>query len=383
MAVVTSQTCRAKIHRVFFENRVSRRLLCLLLCGIVLSYTTLTQGMLRQISGAMKGADCGTVDEKQQEKPSSSTTSTTTEHPNNAPVVAAAAVEEDTTRRLCIENPYQSSFPDSLDVIAQRADAWMATLPDKLSQAHSDGAYAEHNHARFFPFDDTMTVCTRDCVGGACGSDESKIVCGLAELQKEANCIIYSIGGNNWWQFEIDLLQRTPCQVHTFDCTGPVTRFQKPDNERLHFHHVCLGTKHEDAMEYCSSWEQKCGATWTLLEMQQQLGHDRIDLLKMDIEGFEWPILLSWPLLQEKDRSRDMALPMQVLVEVHYQTQFDELRPSTVSQYVDFKSPIDMVALQARFLQMGYFVAVRDDNMACAHCSELTLVRYRCPEKSL
>jgi hypothetical protein len=71
------------------------------------------------------------------------------------------------------------------------------------------------------------------------------------------------------------------CEIHTFDCTGRQSRFQKPDNERLHFHHVSLGTDHEDAKaeEGCDTF--KCGATWTLLEMQQRLGHTRIDLLKL------------------------------------------------------------------------------------------------------
>jgi len=72
-----------------------------------------------------------------------------------------------------------------------------------------------------------MTVCARDGVRGACSCDASKIICGLAELQKAPHCIIYSMNGNNQWAFELDLLERTPCQVHTFDCTGPAIRFQK------------------------------------------------------------------------------------------------------------------------------------------------------------
>jgi len=284
--------------------------------------------------------------------------------------------------RLCVENPYQRSFSDSLDVIAQRADAWMDTLADIRLKARNHSVYGEFNHARFFPFDDTMTACARDCVGGACDSDLSKIVCGLTELQKEhGECIIYSIGGNNKWNFELDLLQKTPCAIHTFDCTGPPRRFEKPEHDRLHFHHVCLGTEHEDAIapEACRWVQGKCGATWTLLEMQQQLGHNRIDLLKIDIEGWEWPLLNSWPLLMEEDLSRQMALPMQILMEVHYRTQFAALRPPGVRVRDDFKFAKDFVDLQARLLQMGYVVVERDDNGACRHCTELTLLRHRCP----
>ena len=60
-----------------------------------------------------------------------------------------------------------------------------------------------------------------------------------------------------------------------------------------------------------------CGEMWTLLEMQQRLGHKRIDMLKLDIEGYEWPLFHSWPeIVTDKDRSASMLLPMQIMVEV-------------------------------------------------------------------
>jgi len=37
------------------------------------------------------------------------------------------------------------------------------------------------------------------------------------------------------------MLEKSNCEVHTFDCSGPVQRFVKPENDRLHFHHICLG----------------------------------------------------------------------------------------------------------------------------------------------
>jgi hypothetical protein len=71
-----------------------------------------------------------------------------------------------------------------------------------------------------------------------------------------------------------------------------------------------------------------------------------------------------------------MLHPMQLLVEIPYQTQFAELRGPGVGARSDFKFAVDMVNLQARFLRMGYVVVERDDNK---HCTELTLVRNRCP----
>ena len=44
-----------------------------------------------------------------------------------------------------------------------------------------------------------------------------------------------------------------------------------------------------------------------------------------------------------------------------------------------WKSPIDLLHLQPHLLRVGYVVAVRDNNAACAWCTELTLLRIRCP----
>jgi hypothetical protein len=147
------------------------------------------------------------------------------------------------------------------------------------------------------------------------------------------------------------------------------------------------------------------GEIWTLLEMQQRLGHSRIDLLKLDIEGWEFPLFESWPDLYRKEESENILLPMQILVEVsphfsvwkvinnkidqrillwylfslsiqvHYHTQFETLHRDDL----EFKTPTDMVHLQAHLLRMGYVVTIRDDNSNCLHCTELTFIRARCP----
>ena len=84
----------------------------------------------------------------------------------------------------------------------------------------------------------------KQCIGGKCRDDDSKIVCGINLLKKgkeeeqeqhlqrqqhnNNNCVIYAIGGDNQWDFELDLLDKTPCEIHTFDCTGDIKRFQIP-----------------------------------------------------------------------------------------------------------------------------------------------------------
>lgn len=45
----------------------------------------------------------------------------------------------------------------------------------------------------------------------------------------------------------------------------------------------------------------------------------------------------------------------------------------------DLKHANDMIQLQTHLLRMGYATVIRDDNRICAHCTELTLIRIKCP----
>jgi hypothetical protein len=344
-------------------------------------------------------------------------------------------VEEDSSSsllslsRVCLQNPYLLALVDDAETITSRMDHCSSKeyKTEMYHQAMTNETWLVQWN-RFTPLT-PLTSCQPQyvqCLGGACRSDESKISCGVVNHQPPVtttkqslssvsssssvlpvlpplpssssssssstmsqNCIIYSIGGNNQWAFEIDVLMRTTCDVHTFDCTGDISRFtQIPSTPRLHFHHVCLGTQHEagvllstssSSSSSCQGY-QKCGETWTLAEIQTNLGHGHIDLLKVDIEGFEWPLLESWVDLAWNDTN--FVLPYQIMMEVHYRTQFSVLWPEgVVSSSQDFKSPVQVVKLFESLLYMGYVVIERDDNQWCGHCTEITIVRIRCPNK--
>mmetsp|Transcript_38118 Transcript_38118/g.92254 ORF Transcript_38118/g.92254 Transcript_38118/m.92254 type:complete len:266 (-) Transcript_38118:2414-3211(-) len=226
-----------------------------------------------------------------------------------------------------------------------------------------------------------MNRCKNDqrkCIGGPCRDDRSKITCGISALQR--GCVVYSIGGCNQWEFELDILAKTPCSVHTFDCTRHKKIYTPPESDRLFFHHICLGTEHEEAPGNCSSRARargplalkKCGPTWTLDEIRTTLGHHQIDMLKMDIEGWEWDIFESWPLPTDTT-ARGVYLPMQIAVELHTAT-VDHSKGKLITW-----SPVEVAKFHERLLRIGYVVIERDDNMRCSHCSELTLIRARCP----
>jgi len=286
----------------------------------------------------------------------------------------------DDNHRLCQENIYSDSLSLPLAKYGELMDDWVSTKIQKEKELTAQTLGFEWSHKRFEAFE-VMGSCKTTCIGGECREDRSKIVCLgendsvydkksslLAAKNDRAPCVVYSVGGNNEWEFELDVLSKTPCEVHTFDCTGKISRFHKPESDRLFFHHVCLGTENKPGPD---NW----GEFWTLEKIQETLQHPRIDLFKIDIEGYEWSLLESWPLLSDK-RAPNTVLPMQILVEVHYKTQMKEL---SAQKKDDFKFSNDMIHLQDRFLKMGYAVVVRDDNRQCRHCTELTLIRIRCP----
>jgi len=305
-----------------------------------------------------------------------------------------------TASTICKENPYRTSLSPghSFESTKHKAQTWLSnqTAIYHDIQARSDG---RHNHIRFDAFE-VMAPCNYTCTG-SCRHDTSKIVCGIETLQP--GCMIYSIGGNNDWTFEEYMYDKTPCEIHTFDCTGPKERFEIPSRitDRHQFHHVCLSTENRSPVEHPELVQHGkrvygvIGEMNTLQTIQKKLGHSRLDLLKIDIEGFEWPIFECWSELSSSSSSSSgiatptqssslandygvgvgVALPMQILVEVHYRTHVQGL---WTTRGVDWKNEQDIINFQAHLLRMGYAVAVRDDNQMCRHCTELTLLRYDC-----
>lgn len=278
-----------------------------------------------------------------------------------------------TRNRLCYQNPFASNLINSLDEISERMNAYLepSFFEEIVHQARTNNTWTVKWNV-FNPIQ-VMSKCQdsqRVCIGGECREDKSKITCGVPALKP--GCVVYSIGGDNNWDFELDLLEKTDCLVHTFDCTGPKERYLPPESSRLFFHHICLGTEYEQGLKNCTgTYNVKCGETWTLQDIQKRLGHGHVDLLKMDIEGFEWGIIESLPELPSED-SFGFNLPMQVNVELHTVTLDDK------GKYLYWTAE-QVSRLYKHLLQAGYVVIERDDNIRCPHCTELTLMLVRCP----
>ena len=137
---------------------------------------------------------------------------------------------------ICKRNPFLASIKLSETEMLSKYDSLVKQTAWDREQITLD-PQTKHNHNRFRPFH-TAVDCNPTCVGGECGSDTSKIVCGLNTLRSP--CVVYSIGSNNDWSFELGVLKSTSCEVHTFDCTGDRSRFKVPPSNRLFFHYECL-----------------------------------------------------------------------------------------------------------------------------------------------
>lgn len=143
--------------------------------------------------------------------------------------------------------------------------------------------------------------------------------------------IAYTVGVGRDISFDLALVKEFGCKVFAFDPTPIAVQFmaERKQPDGITFVPVglsaCDGTRTFFAPQIKEfdcfskvidttagvSAEIKC-ETLTFASLMKSLGHDFIDLLKMDIEGFEYEVLI------EMISSR--ALPRCLLVEFHHLT---------------------------------------------------------------
>mmetsp|Transcript_90815 Transcript_90815/g.256494 ORF Transcript_90815/g.256494 Transcript_90815/m.256494 type:complete len:409 (-) Transcript_90815:108-1334(-) len=145
------------------------------------------------------------------------------------------------------------------------------------------------------------------------GLDGGKWVCGFRELAqtRPEGCIVYSIGSNFDNTFEVRLSKDTAgkCNIHIYDPTmggdrkklGAWTRTFPPN---MHFHEFAIvGQGVSASIEANSAREfaAKKFPSLTLSDAFKQNGHEAgVDVLKFDIEGFEYELLeyVEWTKLK-------------------------------------------------------------------------------------
>ncbi|KAJ3181968.1 hypothetical protein HDU87_000306 [Geranomyces variabilis] len=195
--------------------------------------------------------------------------------------------------------------------------------------------------------------------------DTGKWICTDKMGVEQGKCTIFSLGSRGEFDFERDIKAIEPsCQIHTFDCTGdwadPTTTF----------HRICVGGA-DEVVEGMGQFKR-------LSTLTKEMGIKTVNVLKMDIENFEWPFFEQ--LMNEPEEAR----PNQILVEFHAGMNHpDQARvaPHLLSPHLfdnwNGNWAIVMSRLNKLFKQLGYRVAFQERNRHGQFASEIILLHER------
>lgn len=275
--------------------------------------------------------------------------------------------------KICEE--HRSRFNISqLGTVREALSQWNSILPFILEMESDEvqkcGQFSgEVRHREFNYLGPVGPTCASDWVSFGNG-DEEKRVCGGLQLygdhhkakglkgKKESkNCVVYSVGSANQYLFEEEVFNRTNCFVEIFDCT--VKEFTPPAyiQSRIRTHKVCLGSKTEviGGRQFMS---------WTSLNALTGLNTNP-DFLKMDIEGYEYPVLRS---IVESGEN----FPLQIALELHIGGYIGPTRRRVY--------PAELIAFM-NYLRVfgGYYLVNRRD--ASDHCAEIVLAMLDCEQQ--
>jgi hypothetical protein len=143
--------------------------------------------------------------------------------------------------------------------------------------------------------------------------DGGKWVCGMSKYvnyPKDRQCVIYSFGVRDESSFENDMLSRTNCSVWAYDFS--VVDFGEqllPANRgRAHFVQAGIAGKTDKSRD---------PPFYSISELMKMNGHTYIDILKMDIEYYEFETMDG--LMNDFPSSAGYELPIgQLMVEIHF-----------------------------------------------------------------
>merc|ERR1740138_1177493 len=208
--------------------------------------------------------------------------------------------------------------------------------------------------------------------------DGHKNIVGLGALHLKP-CLVYGIGvatadSGMTSEFEIEMAN-AGCETHAFDCAVPAT---DPNvyQQAFAFHEWCIGRSEESSGDAADSMSQgiygdKGSATSTgmvfkpLKDTMRELNHTHINLLKFDIEGFEWQLF-------EDELFSATDLPDQLSFELHTAGADPFYVPP---ENVAGKSYQAVNSLFLKLFKLGYRVASKQINDGDYACAEFILVK--------
>jgi FkbM family methyltransferase len=142
-------------------------------------------------------------------------------------------------------------------------------------------------------------------------------------LSLNSASVVYGFGVGHDISFDLGLIRQFGCEVHAFD-PGDITQYFDIQAlpEKFKFHQYGLGIRDGIELYQQTPWgafeEVQDGSphntvamqTRTLPTIMKDLGHHKIDLLKMDIEGFEYNVI--------DNMIKNRILPECLLIEFHH-----------------------------------------------------------------
>ena len=160
--------------------------------------------------------------------------------------------------------------------------------------------------------------CPHDLERVGFAGDGGKWICGMrryetvapgpASARKSPELVVYSFGINTDSSFEAALLERTNPGIWGYDYSVDGWGEQlSSETPRLHFSKVAIGGK---------TVPKDSSRTMSIPDVMRQNGHDYVDIMKIDIEGFEFEALDSLMDLAEESPLRTLPVG-QLLLELH------------------------------------------------------------------
>lgn len=180
----------------------------------------------------------------------------------------------------------------------------------KGSQPYQDRLKGKNTTApRYYAANwDPNFSCQFEVSVGQVNIDGHKWVCDPHRIAKKKDCLVYSVGSNGNFAFELDLQRQLPnCEIHVFDPTDYSEQMQQRGLDGSNFH--AWGLKSSDGKPMAVKKGLQGLEFVSLPETIKRLGHTgrAIEIFKIDCEGCEWSAHND--ILDQSIR--------QILVEVH------------------------------------------------------------------
>ena len=195
------------------------------------------------------------------------------------------------------------------------------------------------------------------------GGEQKYFVGGDSIRAQGKHFVVYAFGIAGYPQFE-NHMASLGASVYGFDCTD----YLRPEY-KFHFYPWCVG-QNTSTFDEGNDYNKKIKGKkifMPLTEMTQKLGHKRINILKFDIEGFEWTLFKD--VLLNTDPN---SMPEQLLFELYT----EGANPAAVPpKNVFHKRKHQVNELVFQLWVHGYRCINVELNAADGHCAELSFLR--------